>query len=138
MNSFVGGFLIGFASGLWFAILLYWLWGKRAALLAASGVAGAEPEPQPAPPRQADAHEPPLDEPGEPDEPDEQAGPAEAASPAPKVDAGASRYTRLVKMVGGDVAAAERLIDYERTRAPDAARSIWIQNAIDRLIHDRR
>jgi len=135
MNSFVGGFLIGFACGLWFAILLYWLWCKRAALLAASGAAGTEPEPQPAPPRQADAHEPPVDE---PDEPDERAGPAEAASPAPKVDAGASRYTRLVKMVGGDVAAAEKLIDYERTRAPDAARSIWIQNAIDRLIHDRR
>jgi hypothetical protein len=138
MNSFAGGFLIGFACGLWFAILLYWLWGKRAALLAASGAVDLEPEPQPAPPRQADAHEPPLDE---PDEPDEQAGPAEAtevASPVTKIDPGASRYTRLVKMVGGDVAAAERLIDYERTRAPDAARSIWIQNAIDRLIHDRR
>jgi len=41
-------------------------------------------------------------------------------------------------MVGGDAASAERLIDYERTRAPDAARAILIQNAIDRLLHDRR
>ncbi len=136
MNSFAGGFLIGFACGLWFAILLYWLWGKRAALLAERGAPDAQPQPAPSPAQDVD--EPPLDEPDEQTAPEETAEAEATASPAPKADPGSSRYSRLVKMVGGDVAAAERLIDYERTRAPDAARSIWIQNAIDRLIHDRR
>ncbi len=62
--------------------------------------------------------------------------PVDDASPS-QAEAGTSRYTRLVSMSGGDASQAERLIDYERKRAPDAARSIWIQNAIDRLIHDR-
>ena len=103
MNSFVGGLLIGFACGLWFAILLYWLAGKRAAYLAAHVTSAPEPTTQPAPPREEEADEAPLPTADEPPAQQEPAPPV--STPAP-VEAATSRYTRLVAMVGGDATAA--------------------------------
>ena len=42
-------------------------------------------------------------------------------------------YRRLVAKMDGDVAATDRLIAYERERAPAAPRANLIQNALDRL-----
>lgn len=134
MNSFVGGWLIGFACGLWFAIFLYWLWGKAAALRGKGAPSAPERESPPTAPPAIAIAEPPAAAPGRPLEQE----PASPSTEASQTDLGRSRYTRLLSMAGGDAAAAERLIDYERTRAPDAARAILIQNAIDRLLHDRR
>ena len=47
-------------------------------------------------------------------------------------------YLRLVQLTRGDRAQAERLIEYERSRNPIATRSELIQDAIDRLLRDRR
>jgi len=47
-------------------------------------------------------------------------------------------YNDLLRKVGGDQAAAERLIDYERQRAPQATRSIWLQQAIQRWERDNK
>lgn len=134
MNSFVGGWLIGFACGLWFAIFLYWLWGKAATLRSVGAPSAPERQPAPPAPPATVAEEQPMPAPDQPLEEE----PASPSSGTPQADPGRSRYTRLLSMVGGDAASAERLIDYERTRAPDAARAILIQNAIDRLLHDRR
>lgn len=46
-------------------------------------------------------------------------------------------FHQLLGMVSGDEAMTNRLIDYERQRAPRAPLAVWIQNAIDRLVHDR-
>ena len=42
-------------------------------------------------------------------------------------------YRRLVDKLGGDAEAAERLINYERERAPAAPRPALVRNALDRL-----
>lgn len=47
-------------------------------------------------------------------------------------------YQRLVAKVMGDHAAAERLIAFEKKRAPQADRAELIRRAIDRLDYDRR
>jgi hypothetical protein len=47
-------------------------------------------------------------------------------------------FHQLLGMVSGDEAVTNRLIDNERQRAAGAPLAIWIQNAIDRLVHDRR
>jgi len=41
-------------------------------------------------------------------------------------------------MVGGDKEAANRLIEYERERAPNASMPQLIESAIARLIRDRK
>ena len=43
----------------------------------------------------------------------------------------------VVVMVSGDESVTNRLIGYERQRSPHAPLAVWIQNAIDRLVHDR-
>jgi hypothetical protein len=48
------------------------------------------------------------------------------------------RYQYLVLLVQGDSATAERLIEYERTIAPSADRSEWIERAIERLLRQRQ
>lgn len=50
----------------------------------------------------------------------------------------ASLYNDLLGKTGGDHAAVERLIDYERQRQPDSARRTWLQNAIQRWEKDNR
>lgn len=45
-------------------------------------------------------------------------------------------YNDLLRKVGGDQAAAERLIDYERQLAPQATRRFWLQKAIQRWESD--
>lgn len=47
-------------------------------------------------------------------------------------------YQDLLEKVGHDHATAERLIDYERRRNPDASRSDWIRAAISRWQRDNR
>jgi len=47
-------------------------------------------------------------------------------------------YNDLLRKVSGDQAAAERLIAYERQRAPQATRSIWLQKAIQRWERDNK
>ena len=47
-------------------------------------------------------------------------------------------YNDLLRKVGGDPAAAERLIDYERQHAPEATRIIWLQKAIQHWKSDNK
>lgn len=47
-------------------------------------------------------------------------------------------YNDLLPLVRHDINTAERLIDYERRRIPNATREQLIKNAIDRLNRDRR
>ena len=47
-------------------------------------------------------------------------------------------FNRLVAKSGGDAAVAERLIAFERQRAPQATRAELIRRAIERLELDRR
>ena len=47
-------------------------------------------------------------------------------------------FNRLVAKTGGDSAVAERLIAFERQRAPQAPRAELIRRAIERLELDRR
>ena len=44
----------------------------------------------------------------------------------------------LLRQARGDRALAERLIEYEQQRNPDANRQVWIADAIDRWERDRR
>jgi predicted nucleic acid-binding Zn-ribbon protein len=44
----------------------------------------------------------------------------------------------LLHKVGGDRAAVERLIDFERQNLPKANRTIWLQNAIRRWERDNQ
>jgi hypothetical protein len=62
--------------------------------------------------------------------------PSEPESTAYTADRG--RYSTLVNLVGSDPDKAERLIEFERGRAPHASREECIQRAIDSLAHDRR
>ena len=45
-------------------------------------------------------------------------------------------FNNLLRKVGGDRAAAERLVDFERKALPNANRLIWLQNAIRRWEQD--
>lgn len=54
--------------------------------------------------------------------------------PRPEED----RFEILVARCRHDRELAERLVDGERGRRPDAARAIWIERAIERLADDRR
>ena len=47
-------------------------------------------------------------------------------------------YNRLLAKTGGDPQVAERLIAFERKRAPQAPRAELIRRAIERLELDRR
>lgn len=50
----------------------------------------------------------------------------------------AALYNDLVRKTGGDPAAADRLIDFERGQTPQQTRAQWIQNAIQRWERDNR
>ena len=50
---------------------------------------------------------------------------------------GESPYQELVRLVGGDQAAADRLIEFERSQFPNENREQLIERAIERLIRDR-
>ena len=50
----------------------------------------------------------------------------------------AVQYDILLRKVGGDRVAADRLIDFERRQAPNGTRLSWIQNAIQRWEKDNR
>lgn len=45
-------------------------------------------------------------------------------------------YDDLLRKVGGDPAAVERLVEFERQRQPDANRTVLLRNAIQRWEHD--
>jgi hypothetical protein len=47
-------------------------------------------------------------------------------------------YGDLVRRLRGDREAAERLIELERQRRPNAGRASWIDNALYRLQRDHR
>lgn len=47
-------------------------------------------------------------------------------------------YGDLVRRLRGDQEAAERLIELERQRRPNAGRAAWIDNALYRLQRDNR
>lgn len=47
-------------------------------------------------------------------------------------------YRDLVRRLRGDQEAAERLIELERQRRPNAGRASWIDNALYRLQRDNR
>jgi hypothetical protein len=47
-------------------------------------------------------------------------------------------YQNLLNKVRGDAHLAQRLIDYERQRAPHASEGQIVQNAIDRWERDNR
>lgn len=44
----------------------------------------------------------------------------------------------LLFRVGGDRAAAERLVEFERHKNPQSNRTVWIRNAIQRWDYDNR
>jgi hypothetical protein len=50
----------------------------------------------------------------------------------------AALHNDLLRKVGGDRAAVERLIEFERQRLPQATRAIWLQNAIQRWEQDNQ
>lgn len=50
----------------------------------------------------------------------------------------ADLYDDLLRKVGGDHAAAERLIDFERRQSPHATRKEWLQSALQRWERDNR
>ncbi len=47
-------------------------------------------------------------------------------------------YDDLLLKAGGDPATVERLVEFERREAPEANRTVWLQNAIRRWEHDNR
>lgn len=47
-------------------------------------------------------------------------------------------YADLIRMVNGDGATANRLIEHERANFPNGTQGEWVTRAIDRLIKDRR
>ena len=47
-------------------------------------------------------------------------------------------YNDLLQKVQGDRAVTDRLIEFERTRAPRSTRKKWIQSALQRLERDNR
>jgi hypothetical protein len=51
---------------------------------------------------------------------------------------GAIAFDELVRLVGGDAATANRLIEFERSQFPNDPPEILIERAIDRLAHDRQ
>lgn len=50
----------------------------------------------------------------------------------------AAQFNDLVRKVGGERQAAERLVEFERQRLPGANRTVWLQNAINRWEQDNR
>jgi len=50
----------------------------------------------------------------------------------------AALYNDLLGKAGGDRAVVERLIEFERQRAPRAGRSAWLRRAIQRWENDNR
>jgi predicted nucleic acid-binding Zn-ribbon protein len=50
----------------------------------------------------------------------------------------AELYNDLLSKLGGDHAAAERLIEHERRQAPHATRKEWLQRALQRWERDNR
>lgn len=50
----------------------------------------------------------------------------------------ASLFNDLLLKTGGDRAAAERLVAFERQQQPGANRTIWLQNALQRWARDNR
>jgi predicted nucleic acid-binding Zn-ribbon protein len=50
----------------------------------------------------------------------------------------AELFNNLLLKAGGDRAAAERLIDFERRALPEATRLVWLENAIRRWERDNR
>src|SRR5512136_564517 len=50
----------------------------------------------------------------------------------------AELFKNLLSKVGGDRAAAERLINFERQQAPQGNRILWLERAIQRWEHDNR
>jgi hypothetical protein len=47
-------------------------------------------------------------------------------------------YDDLLLKVGGDPATVERLVAFERQQSPDANRTAWLRDAIQRWEHDNR
>jgi hypothetical protein len=50
----------------------------------------------------------------------------------------AALYDNLLRKVGGDRMAADRLIEFERRRTPGSTRLAWIRSAIERWEKDNR
>jgi hypothetical protein len=50
----------------------------------------------------------------------------------------ADLFGDLLSRVGGDRAAAERLVEFERQKNPQSNRTVWIRNAIQRWEYDNR
>jgi len=50
----------------------------------------------------------------------------------------AELYNDLLRKLGGDHAAAERLIEFERRQSPHATRKEWLQSALQRWARDNR
>jgi hypothetical protein len=50
----------------------------------------------------------------------------------------ADLFNELLRKVGGDRPTAERLIDFERQRAPKGNRTAWLESAIRRWEQDNR
>jgi hypothetical protein len=48
------------------------------------------------------------------------------------------QYQELLARVRHNIDTAERLIDYERRRRPNATRAQWIDSALSRLDRDNR
>ncbi len=49
----------------------------------------------------------------------------------------AELFDELLRKVGGDRAAAERLVEFERSQLPQGNRTVWIQHAIHRWETDQ-
>jgi hypothetical protein len=50
----------------------------------------------------------------------------------------AALYNDLLRKVGGDPLAADRLVEHERQLAPQSTRRTWLQNAIQRWERDNQ
>lgn len=137
MDRLYVGFLIGFVLGVWVSFIVV--------MIAARSTRRNQPPPSSTTPSQSqqEYRAEPENVTSKPDAaassptapPRPPATYREAAQANPKTH---ELFHKLLGMNTGDEAVTNRLIDYERQRAPRAPLEVWIQNAIDRLAQDRR
>jgi hypothetical protein len=91
---------------------------------------------RPAPSPPGAAPPPPGPSPSPPPTPSSPPQPTPSPSRPPTISP--EPYSKLLHMVGGDRGTADRLIEYERERTPDASLPELVNSAIVRLIRDRQ
>lgn len=140
METFLLGMLFGLAIGLWISVaIIEWRLSERQTNASIRFQSGAWPKQTP--------YRRVTDAPALPPESLSQFSPQPPTAPPPP-ETGQPQltlsptaqqlYSELLNMAQGDREKTDRLIEYERKRAPQAALETLIQNAIDRWQQDKR